>query len=368
MATGRVPTTANSPLTAKGDLFTYSTAPARLAVGTNGDSLVADSSTATGLRYNPSYTAGKNFVINGNMDIWQRGTTVSFGSFDARYLADRWALFVATANNTLSQETTTVPTGAQYALKWTSTGAGGSYGMYQVIETANTIPLAGKTVTLSASVTGTTGKTAYIQIATSTGVDTLVTGSWTAAGNSSIATLTSGTFSKLTITTTLNASVKTIRVAVISSDSFANTEYITFGSAQLEVGSVATQFSRAGGTIQGELAACQRYYYRQTGTDTNTVLSNAGWGSNNAQYVYGIVTNPVTMRTTPTVLDYANIRFGDGTNFAPPTTLTIATSQGGASPTNIQIYYSPGGQTQYRPYWISCNSNSAGYIGLGAEL
>jgi hypothetical protein len=49
MATGRVPTTANSPLTAKGDLFTYSTAPARLAVGNDGETIVADSSTATGL-------------------------------------------------------------------------------------------------------------------------------------------------------------------------------------------------------------------------------------------------------------------------------------------------------------------------------
>lgn len=58
MATGRVPTTANSPLTAKGDLFTYSTAPARLAVGNNGDTIVADSSTATGLAYSKNAPLG----------------------------------------------------------------------------------------------------------------------------------------------------------------------------------------------------------------------------------------------------------------------------------------------------------------------
>jgi hypothetical protein len=45
MATGRVPTTANSPLTAKGDLFGYSTTQARVAVVYNGETLVADSST-----------------------------------------------------------------------------------------------------------------------------------------------------------------------------------------------------------------------------------------------------------------------------------------------------------------------------------
>jgi hypothetical protein len=38
-----------SPLTTKGDLYTYSTTDARLGVGANGTTLVADSSTATGL-------------------------------------------------------------------------------------------------------------------------------------------------------------------------------------------------------------------------------------------------------------------------------------------------------------------------------
>jgi hypothetical protein len=48
-----------TPLTTKGDLFTFDTADARLGVGTNGQTLVADSSTATGLKWATPSGGGK---------------------------------------------------------------------------------------------------------------------------------------------------------------------------------------------------------------------------------------------------------------------------------------------------------------------
>lgn len=47
-----------SPLTTKGDLYTYDTTNARLPVGTNGQILYADSSTATGLKWDAAPSGG----------------------------------------------------------------------------------------------------------------------------------------------------------------------------------------------------------------------------------------------------------------------------------------------------------------------
>jgi len=59
MSAGRIPTTANSPLTVKGDLFTFSTGSAKLAVGTNGQVLTADSTQSTGLKFATPAGGGK---------------------------------------------------------------------------------------------------------------------------------------------------------------------------------------------------------------------------------------------------------------------------------------------------------------------
>ena len=89
---------------AKGDLVVGTGADTydNLAAGSNGETLVADSSTSTGLRYSANFAAGKNKIINGDFNVNQRNftsttTATTFGH-------DRWRLRSAGGTTTYSTQ------------------------------------------------------------------------------------------------------------------------------------------------------------------------------------------------------------------------------------------------------------------------
>ena len=68
-----------SPLTTKGDLYTFSTSDARLPVGTNGYILVADSAEATGLKWAAAGGGGKVLqVVNATYSTIATSSTSTF--------------------------------------------------------------------------------------------------------------------------------------------------------------------------------------------------------------------------------------------------------------------------------------------------
>ena len=316
-----------STLTTKGDLLAYDTAPNRLPVGADGTTLVANSASATGMAWaGPTVTAGKNAVINGGMDIWQRSTSTSGSGYTC---VDRFYVY-GSGTSTFSRESSVVPTGLQYSFKHLA-GATTASSLAQVIETSNAILYAGQTVTLSMYASASTATTMSFNLDYSTGVDTAITGSWTSispSGASTFAAGTSGAFTRGQAIFAVPSTAKSLRATVSVNGTIANTVAVYYAGVQLELGSVATPFTTATGTVQGELAACQRYYFRK-----KTGVSNAGnlWESDaigNGYHLAGsdfriFPSLPAQMRTIPSISFSGALKAG---NYGGQTIISTITS------------------------------------------
>ncbi len=296
----------NTIVDAKGDLITATAAdtPARLAVGSNGDTLVADSAATTGLRWQGNYSAGKNKIINGALDIWQRGTSFSV-STGVTWTADRF--FVnrngSGATVTVSRQDLTpgdpvagFPGKYFWRFNQTVAGTGATFSViqHQIEDVQN---FNGQTFTISFWAKADASRSINVLPFQYFGTG----GSSTAnAGNQSVTLTTSWARYSLTYT------MPSISGKTIGAGSFVGfevglplntTQTIDITGWQMEVGNVATAFQTATGTLQGELAACQRYYYLHcSGVDKDIA---GGWYWTNTD-VRGSIKFPVTMRVAPT--------------------------------------------------------------------
>ncbi len=214
------------------------------------------------------FVAGKNFQINGGFDIWQRGTTINNASHNT-YTADQWVVVtdsIGTVNLT-QQNISAQGLNSTYAMR-VEKSAGASNRVVMISVPEGALNCVGKTVTVSGYLRKGAGLTSNVGIDIGTRVTRFGT-QYDAAPNTVIsnASLNTSTFTKFSIsfnvttaTSTNNANLFELEIYYTQAGG-ANV-FLEIAAIQIEVGSVATPFSRAGGSIGGEFALCQRYYQR----------------------------------------------------------------------------------------------------------
>ena len=143
-------------------------------------------------------------------------------------------------------------------------------------------------------------------------------------------------------------------------------DWYEIAGVQLELGSVATEFSRNAGTIQGELAACQRYFLNVPSSGTQD-MELGGLGLFTTSVLFKQVINlPVTMRTAPTSIDYSGLRVYDPTSATNYTTFSSISLTG--STAQVPIITWTHGSAAFTPGRSGYFNTVSGYIRLSAEL
>ena len=237
----------------------------------------------------------KNYIINGNFDIWQRGTSQTISSTSGVYLADRWVSFVSGGGSaSVNQITSRYSSGgSKNTIRLTYGGTGQTLFLEQRIENGAVL-MAGKTYTLSFDTIG-VGVTSLNVYSAEVGTDLNIT--------SPISVPVTGTLTRQSVTFTVGSSFTAGDISryirfTTSSGNGTTGNYFEIGRVQLEQGSVATPFENRPYGL--ELALCQRYYeVIQSGA--SYYKFGTGYVENTTQ-AYVQVPFKVTKRIIPTIL------------------------------------------------------------------
>ena len=248
----------------------------------------------------------KNLIINGAMQVAQRGTSIT-GIGSEKYTLDRFVVIGSGADVSVSQES-----GTSFDKALRVTGASGNTLMYlsHRIEAKNSNFAAGQSVTLSVNIKGSTSKTVTARLAYATATDNF--GGTTEIATQSFSVTT--TDAKFTHTFTVPSAATTgLEIRFYPSGGLGASETLDFSGLQIELGDTATDFEHR--SYGEELALCQRYYHRidRANYGTNTVLT----GINSAAHNIFMVTIPASMRVAPTITK-------TGTNFTVYSTNSTA--------------------------------------------
>jgi hypothetical protein len=327
------------------------------------------------------YVAGKNAVINGGYDIWQRGTSFTIAA--RQYTADRFesSIGAMTAGTLTVSRQSAGLTGFNYALRFqrnsgaTTTGSG--YLTYSM-ESNQFLSLQGKAITFSfyaraGANYSMTGSTVNLIVNTGTGTDENINNGLTGSANiiSSSPTLTTS-WQRFAVNATVSSTATELGFyfQYAGTGTAGANDYFDITGIQLELGSTATPFSRSGGTYQGELALCQRYYQRISSINATTAYMHFGMGQAYSTSAAKVpIPLKVTMRTAPSISSTGSIGLLNSVNSAINNASLAVESGPGNSPDVCSLVATgSSGLTAGNATTLIANANNTCYLEISAEL
>jgi hypothetical protein len=348
------------------------------------------SSVDDSLWYSGYGQAGKNKIINGDFSINQRNFTTT--PANSEYCFDRFFCPYSDGTVTFTPQTFT-PGAAPVAgyeaknyIRITTTGqtlSSALASLSQRIESGRTF--AGQTITVSFFAKANSGTP---KIAVDLGQSFGTGGSPSTAVNTYAGDVTLSTswarysvtvalpsVSGKTFGTTQDGNLRLNLWVSAGSDYNARTGSLGIQSntfdiwgVQVEAGDFATPFQTAsGGSPQAELAACMRYYQRNTGTAANAfaLLSTPGFATSTSAALIPLAMQ-IPLRTTATSCDFSTLRLNNGAAAFSLTNVTID----GTSVPNLTVLNVSGTATIVPGslYMLQANNSTTAFVGFSAEL
>jgi hypothetical protein len=320
-----------------------------------------------------------NYIINGGFDVWQRGTNFTSGfNSSIVYTADRWYFYNnGNGSQAVSRDTFFEPFmpdvpgnfGPHYlANAINSIGTSTDWIMEQRIEDLRNF--LGKTVTLSFYARSGNTQTIGAKFFQYFGIG----GSAMVSGTFVDSISLTSNWTRYTYTVTLPSTdgkvfgTDSSLIIGFNSGSAIKTGVVYFAGVQLEISPAATQFRRNANSLEGELAACQRYYYRAAGGGSSALPALGITFFQSTTSGVAQVEFPVSMRRDPVSIDFSSLevnRTGVSTH-----AVTVCTLNAGLSSPKIgsvSITFATSGAVQGQVGLFE-GSTSTGFIGFSAEL
>jgi hypothetical protein len=332
------------------------------------------------------FAAGKNKIINGDFAINQRNFTSLTCSGSDQYGFDRWLAVSNTGTVTYSTQSFTAGTAPVVGYEANSfarivTSGQSTSSAYAIIaqKIEDVRTYANQSVTVSFWAKAATG-TPKIAIEISQGFGN--------SGSSQVNTYAG----QATISTSWNrysvtATVPSISGKTIGANSLLSLNlWVSGGTAfnsrtgsmdiqsgtfdiwgvQIESGSTMTSFQTATGNPASELAACQRYYWRNSGAVYNP-MGPVGYTTASTT-ANGYMILPVTMRVTPTSVDFANLTWRQINALGYTVTGITLSSVSTNKVIRADVAVSGGGMTSNIWGFLETDGYLNGVFGISAEL